>query len=271
MPNFLNGLDTDIRAAIIAQLRNLWTHGSTALEGNSLTLGETAFVIEEGLTVSGKPLKDHEEVVGHARGIDMVYDMVNRMGDITESDLFNLHQAVQTSVIYDVYKPIGHWKKEPNGTYIIDGDKQVFFEYAKPDDVLCLMNKWLDLLNTLIRSCHGRDDALTAYASLHMAFVWIHPFFDGNGRMARLVANVPVLKSGFPPIMIPKQDRRDYLLCLSRYSLNVGSPDSQSTVLPMNEYLIQFREFCNKSWKESLDLVDEAKRIQRERKGLSVV
>jgi len=76
MSGFLNGLDNDIRAALIAQLRNLWTHGSTALEGNSLTLGETVFVIEEGLTVSGKPLKDHEEVIGHARGIDMVYDMV---------------------------------------------------------------------------------------------------------------------------------------------------------------------------------------------------
>jgi Fic family protein len=67
------GLDADIRAALLAQVRDLWTHGSTAIEGNTLTLGETKFVIEEGLTVSGKPLKDHQEVVGHARAIELLY------------------------------------------------------------------------------------------------------------------------------------------------------------------------------------------------------
>jgi Fic family protein len=68
----LHGLDADIRVALLQQLRDLWTHGSAAIEGNTLTLGETKFVIEEGLTVSGKPLKDHEEVVGHARAIELL-------------------------------------------------------------------------------------------------------------------------------------------------------------------------------------------------------
>ncbi|CAK8719934.1 hypothetical protein LDFHOB_09360 [Candidatus Electronema aureum] len=62
-------LDADIRAALLIQLRDLWTHTSTAIEGNSLTLGETAFVLREGLTIAGKPLKDHQDVVGHARAI----------------------------------------------------------------------------------------------------------------------------------------------------------------------------------------------------------
>jgi len=69
MFNFLKILDNDIRDALLVQLRNLWTHTSTAIEGNTLTLGETAFVLEEGLTISGKPLKDHEEVVGHAKAV----------------------------------------------------------------------------------------------------------------------------------------------------------------------------------------------------------
>ena len=73
MFKFLDGLDADIRQSLLNQLRDLWTHNSTALEGNSLTLGETSFVIAEGLTVSGKPFKDHEEVVGHARAIDLIY------------------------------------------------------------------------------------------------------------------------------------------------------------------------------------------------------
>ena len=78
MFNFLQNLDNDIRDALLAQLRNLWTHTSAAIEGNTLTLGETAFVLEEGLTISGKPLKDHEEVVGHARAIDLVYDLIKK-------------------------------------------------------------------------------------------------------------------------------------------------------------------------------------------------
>ena len=67
MFNFLKDLDNDISDALLIQFRNLWTHTSTAIEGNTLTLGETTFVLEEGLTVSGKPLKDHEEIVGHGK------------------------------------------------------------------------------------------------------------------------------------------------------------------------------------------------------------
>ncbi len=63
----LQHLDEDIRLALLRQVRDLWTHSSTAIEGNTLTLGETKFVLEEGLTISGKPLKDHQEVVGQAR------------------------------------------------------------------------------------------------------------------------------------------------------------------------------------------------------------
>ena len=107
MLTFLANLDPDLQKALMTQLRNLWTHTSTAIEGNTLTLGETAFVLEEGLTIAGKPLKDHEEVVGHARAIDLVYDLVKEGRELSEPDLFALHKAVQTEVIVDVYKPVG--------------------------------------------------------------------------------------------------------------------------------------------------------------------
>ena len=83
---FLKNLDSDLKSALKAQLRDLWTHTSTAIEGNTLTLGETKFVIEEGLTVSGKPLKDHHEVVGHARAIDLIYAMVGKV-EIKDTEL----------------------------------------------------------------------------------------------------------------------------------------------------------------------------------------
>ena len=109
--DFLKNLDKDFQKALIIQLRNLWTHTSTAIEGNTLTLEETAFVLEEGLTVSGKPLKDHEEVVGHARAIDLLYGLLDQRTPLNEEALFNLHKAVQIHVIIEIYKPVGGWKK----------------------------------------------------------------------------------------------------------------------------------------------------------------
>jgi Fic family protein len=266
MFNFLKNLDNDIRDALLIQLRNLWTHTSTAIEGNTLTLGETAFVLEEGLTISGKPLKDHEEVVGHARAIDLVYAIIRRKSDLTENDLFELHKAIQTERIMDVYKPVGAWKVEPNSTVIVSGDDQTIFEYASPEDVSGLMQSWLALFKKLIiENPTGREDALSAYVRLHVSFVRIHPFWDGNGRMARLIANVPVIRAGYPPIIIPKEDRKEYIDALSEYHLAAGTLTVRSEFLPEIDKLDRFKRFCSESWSGSIKLVDEAHKKQQER------
>ena len=266
MLSFLEGLDGDICKALMAQLRNLWTHTSTAIEGNTLTLGETAFVLEEGLTISGKPLKDHEEVVGHARAIDFVYDLIRRESDLTEKDLFDLHKAVQTERIFDVYKPVGAWKVEPNSTVVVSGDTQTIFEYASPKDVPELMQSWLSLFQkTCKENAANREAALSAYVHLHVSFVRIHPFWDGNGRMARLIANVPVIRAGYPPIIIPKERRQEYIEALSEYHLSVGTVTGRSELLPDVNKLDKFKRFCAESWSESIKLVDNARRKQQER------
>ena len=116
MLEFFTNLGPDISNALMTQLHSLWTHTSKAIEGDILTLVETAFVIEEGLTIAGKPLKDHQEVVGHARAIDLINDCLEQGRTFCEADLFALHKAVQTEVVVDVYKPIGGWKRKPNST-----------------------------------------------------------------------------------------------------------------------------------------------------------
>ena len=266
MFDFLKGLDKDLGDALLIQLRNLWTHTSTALEGNTLTLGETAFVLEEGLTISGKPLKDHEEVTGHARAIDLVYRLTQKGVDLTEQDLFALHRAVQTELIIDAYKPVGAWKVEPNSTVIVTDDRQVIFEYASPKDVPTLMKAWQDLFAKINKeTATYNEDALASYAGLHAAFVRIHPFWDGNGRMARLLANIPVLKAGLPPIIIPKERRREYIQVLSEYHLAVGTITAKDELLPAIGKLDGLKRFCQESWFESLRLVDEVHKKQRTR------
>ena len=263
---FLKNLDSDLKSALKAQLRDLWTHTSTAIEGNTLTLGETKFVIEEGLTVSGKPLKDHHEVVCHARAIDLVYDLIGK-DEIKDTDLFDLHRAVMTPIVIDVYKPVGGWKKEPNGTYFFneDTDKQDFFEYAKPEDTPALMAKWLKEFNQRNSAKHSREKALGAYVALHVSLVNIHPFFDGNGRMARLVSNIPVLKSGHPPIVIPSERRRDYINILVKYQLDAGIPKADKKIVLHGKSFDAFKAFCSESWEKSLDLVDRAHQRQTTR------
>jgi Fic family protein len=268
MFTFLNNLDPDLRTTLLNQLRNLWTHTSTAIEGNTLTLGETAFVLDEGLTVSGKPLRDHREVVGHARAIDLLYQLLQKGKEFGGPELFALHAAVQTEVVVDVYKPVGGWKKEANSTTgVVDG-KQVIFDYAPPDDVPALMDSWFNLYrDAILKMRDGEaEQALTAYARLHVAFVRIHPFFDGNGRMARLIANLPVLKAGLPPIIIPGEQRKEYIDLLAAYHFKVGQIRSGDELLPHPASLKPFIAFCQRAWQQSLSLVEMAQETQRKRK-----
>jgi len=267
--DFLQNLDKDLQKALITQLRNLWTHTSTAIEGNTLTLGETAFVLEEGLTIAGKPLKDHEEVVGHARAIDLVYGLLDPETPVDEQALFSLHKAVQTHAILDVYKPVGAWKKEPNSTVGVVDETQVVFEYATPKDVPSLMEQWFKLYQELMASAVSGDKkkALQAYVALHVSFVRIHPFFDGNGRMARLVANLPVLKAGLPPVIIPREQRKSYIDALAQYHYAAGQIEKGGELLPEPDALKPFAAFCEKAWRVSMDLVDAIHKKQQIRAG----
>jgi Fic family protein len=260
----LVGLDADIRTSLLCQVRDLWTHGSTAIEGNTLTLGETKFVIEQGLTVSGKPLKDHQEVVGHARAIDIIYGWLD--SDVTVERLFDLHRAVQTAIVADIYKPYGAWKLEPNGTYAVTREGiQTFIEYARPGDVPVLMNAWLDELNRSCRRTLSETDAVDAYAHLHLGFVHIHPFWDGNGRMARLLANLPLLRSGHLPLVIDVSERKRYIDTLADYEIAVGQLDPRTGVWPRVELEGSFRQVCRDAYHATRDLAAKAKALQEER------
>lgn len=261
-PRFLHGLDDDLRLELLAQVRDLWTHNSTALEGNTLSLGDTHFILEEGLAVSGKPVKDHQEVIGHARAIDLLYLSLNE--PLTADIVFALHKAVQTEPVKDIYKPQGAWKLEPNGTYAIGPNgEQVFIEYALPVDVPSLI---LELIGA-INDADGItvDDAHETYARIHMGTVHIHPFWDGNGRIARLLANIPLLRAGLPPLTIPQADRRQYIRLLANYQIGVGQLNRSTGVWPKPEKLSDFSDYCRTSYSSTHELVAAAFTVQRRR------
>jgi len=260
----LHGLDRDIRQSLLSQLRDLWTHTSTALEGNTLTLGETKFVIEEGLTVAGKPLKDHQEVMGHARAIELVYAGLEEA--VTEARLFDLHRAVQSEFVLDIHKPCGAWKVEPNGAYAVTGDgRQTFIEYAAPEHVPILMAQWLAESNRSIGTELPETEAISAYARLHLGFVHIHPFWDGNGRLARLVSNIPMLRSGHLPLVIDSRDRKTYIDILASYEQATGQLTAATGVWPSHAPDAAFRAFCQRSYRATHALIEQAQTRQAER------
>jgi len=261
-PGFLCGLDEDLRLELLAQVRDLWTHNSTALEGNTLSLGDTHFILEEGLTVSGKPLKDHQEVIGHARAIDLLYRSLDE--PLTAALVFALHRSVQTEAVTDIYKPHGAWKLEPNGTYAIGpAGEQVFIEYALPADVPSLMLELIEAVNDA--GDVDVDNAHEIYARVHMGVVHIHPFWDGNGRVARLLANIPLLRAGLPPLTISQGDRRQYIQLLANYQIAVGQLSRSTGVWPDHAMLKDFSEYCRSAYSTTRELVTNAFAVQSRR------
>ena len=257
--NFLDGISETRKAEVLKQLRAVWTHDSTAIEGNTLSLGDTMAVLEYGLTVKGKPLKDHQDVVAHARGVDFVRSLIDK-GRIAEGDVLALHRIVVSDETRDIYKPVGAWKREDNGTYGVEGGRSVYMPYATAEETPELMRDWIKAFNSLLRGVRDEKSALEAYLFAHVSFVRIHPFFDGNGRIARLLANLPVLYAGFPPIVVPSEARLDYIRELGDYQRVVGVIGlAKRELLPEPSRLDNLRRLVRDWWQTALDLVAEAK------------
>ena len=258
---FYEGFSPDVRDQLLKRVAAEWTHHSTAIEGNTLTLGETVQVLELGLTINGKPLKDHQEVYGHARAIDLIYAMIRR-GETDENDMFDLHRAVMPQSPVDALNPVGGWKRDYNGATGVIDEKSVYVEYAAPAMVPALMTRWLKDFNGM-EPCTGRPGrAMAAYVRSHMIFVRIHPFFDGNGRVARLIANLPVLSGGFPPVVVPEERRAEYISLLWDYQIAAGPIKRGSQLLPPHPAIRAMEHLLEADWTRTVSLVEEAR--QRE-------
>jgi Fic family protein len=176
---------------------------------------------------------------------------------LEKPEVFNLHKAVQTQVVMDIYSPIGNWKKEENGRYIKTEEKLIYMEYPKPEYIEHLMQLWLKEFNTQ-NELINEQQTVHAYTRLHLAFTSIHPFFDGNGRMARLLANIPLLKNGFLPIVVNNKNRQDYLEALSKYDLSAPKLNQKTTELIIeNSAFESLKKFFEQQYVNTKKLLDE--------------
>lgn len=179
-----------------------WTYNSNAIEGNTLTLSETKVVLENGITIKGKPLKDHLEIINHKEAIEYIEDLVSKNVKLSEYDIKAVH--------YLILKEIDSTNagKYRNENVIISGAKHFPPIYMNvPYEMQEMIEKyqsWKDL-HPVVRACF-----------LHGEFVKIHPFVDGNGRTARLLLNFELIQSGYPPVVIKTEYRADYYDALDK-------------------------------------------------------
>jgi Fic family protein len=171
---------------------------SNSIEGNTLTLRETEVVLSKGVTVSGKPLKDHLEAVNLAKAWKQVKDLAQPNAVLTERDLLELHRIVLTGVD-DSFA----------GSYRTSAVRIAGTNFVPPNPV-----KVPDLMERLFADLSETADPVERAAKLHHGIAAIHPFSDGNGRAARLAMNFVLLAAGYPPVSISPQLRTDYYAAL---------------------------------------------------------
>ncbi|OGS18244.1 MAG: cell filamentation protein Fic [Elusimicrobia bacterium RIFOXYA2_FULL_50_26] len=186
------------------------TYSSNAIEGNSLTETETKIVIEEGITIGGKPLKDHYEAVGHSEAYDLLYKL-SQGKEITEEAILHLHKLFYHRIDED---NAGAYRKV---NVIITGTDFTPPHHSKVPE---LMKKLAKNIPAMRKKYHPVEFA----ALLHNKFVEIHPFVDGNGRAARLLLNLALLQAGYAITIIPPVLRRDYIAALQKANKGNNTP-----------------------------------------------
>lgn len=258
------------KEALLKKLRVKWIYNSNAIEGNTLSEGDTSFILENGLTVQGKSLAEHNQVIGHNRALDLIYTMLEKEF-MSEDDLFSLHKAIQTEILIDYERPNGAYKIIANGRWLkIDGKDQHFY-YPHPNDVSYLMDLWFKKFGNIGKSVKSKKDAIKVYADMHISFAAIHPFHDGNGRLARLLANLPLLKNAYLPIIISSESREEYIGLLSNYNLTSKPLNANTTMLieenSAYKKLLHFFEKEYKNSEEILNILRESKKDFDERSG----
>ncbi len=206
------------------------TYNSNAIEGNRLTLKETFLVINEGITVKGRSLKDHLEAKNHNEAIHYLYDLIEHEKRQTVSE--QLIKSLQQLVIKDIEKlEVGQYRK---GNVIITGSSH------RPPEAY-EVPKLMEELVAWVRKSYNKLHPVELAALAHHKLVYIHPFTDGNGRTARLFMNLILMHKGYPLAIILKNDRQKYYNALNKAdrgnTSDIEKLVAQSVERAMNIYL----------------------------------
>ncbi|HIP61420.1 MAG TPA: Fic family protein [Sulfurovum sp.] len=213
--NTLKANNSELWNTILQKLKIDWTYNSNSIEGSTLTRGETHFFLTEGLTVEGKPFKDFVDTKNHANAIDWLKDIITDKREISEGLIKELNSLLLFGIestpaknslgqIVQKKATAGQYKTQPNHVLLPNGD---IHYYVEPIQVQAQMQELVEWLRTNMDSMHP----IALASILHYNLVRIHSFDDGNGRGARILMNLVLMKKGFFPAVIKTERKRKYL------------------------------------------------------------
>ena len=197
----LRPLPSQLVKKLWEQMQIEFAYNSNAIEGNTLSLRETQLVIQEGITVRGKSLREHLEARNHPDAIDYVEKLARKKTVIGQDDVLRVHELLLRGI------------DDQNAGKYRSGQVRVAGATFMPPSAEKIPSMISELLQTLSENPDELRPIELA-ASFHHRFVYIHPFLDGNGRTARLLMNVVLLRTGYPFTVLLKVDRPKYLRAL---------------------------------------------------------
>lgn len=214
--NALKTNDIELWNTILQKLKIDWTFNSNSIEGSTLTRGETHFFLTEGLTVEGKPFKDFIDTKNHANAIDWLQEILSYKRELSEGVIKELNALLLFGVeSTPAINPLGQkvkkkatpglYKTHPNHVLLPNGD---IHYYVDPLQVQAQMQELVEWVNANI---DNKIHPIALASIFHYNLVRIHAFDDGNGRGARILMNLILMKKGFFPAVIKTEKKRKYL------------------------------------------------------------
>lgn len=254
------------------KLRLDWNYHSNSIEGNTLTASETRAFLLHGITSNGKPFRDYIEMRGHNEALKKLEDIVHQDLNITEKLIKEFHKIIVVEP-YDGEAEInpGEYKTMPNYLYSPSGER---IDFEPPQEVPRLMNELINWLNNHIDPPKRKKKKYDLHPLLiacgfHVRFIQIHPFGDGNGRMARILMNLILMLCAYVPAVIKLEKRKEYYIALNQSTLDNMEPLAEFVA----EECIQSLEMAVKAAKgESIDEPEDLdKKIALLEKELEVI
>ena len=215
-------LKDDLLKKINYKFRLEWNYTSNSMEGNSLTKQETRSVMVGNITVDGKPIKDVLEIKGHDEVITHILQMGKGELNISEKRIKEVHKAIIHEEDPAKQKQVGIWKTQPNYLHNYKGER---FDFVAPAEVPERMHQLINELNVRKNNIKSSIDAVDLACWFHLEYITIHPFYDGNGRTARIFTNLILISYGLPPLYIKEEERNAYYQYLADIQGYGGSPE----------------------------------------------
>lgn len=219
-------LSAEVKKKINYKFRLDWNYYSNSMEGNTLTMDETRSVMVGNLTVGGKPIKDVLEIKGHDEIIADILKIGKGELRLSEKRIKEIHKGIMYEEDKEKEKKIGIWKTDPNYVMNYKGEH---FDFAAPADVPERMHTLLNQTNAAIDAIQQNKKAapnpIDVALQFHLDYVLIHPFYDGNGRTARILTNLLLISFGYPPFWVKTNERSIYNQYIGDIQGYGGNPD----------------------------------------------